>query len=169
MCGGQAWLIVVIFWHGFHGLHGFWLGGIQLHPFGYMPRHLKRGITGRNITVMVRRIDTYQGFKRLKVKGERSNASLRLCPASSIFGFPHHCRYLNVFTDDPGLKSLSQTRLPQNAICGVSGFNLLIDHETNSRNWAIPYLMVTLSLPFKVTTYLTQIFLQCFGVISHFG
>ena len=62
-------LLPLFFWHGFHGLHGFWFGGIQLRPFGYMPRHLKRGITGRNITVMVRRIDTYQGFKSQLPKG----------------------------------------------------------------------------------------------------
>ena len=62
--------ISLFFWHGFHGLHGFFsFGGIQLRPFGYMPRHLKRGITGRNITVMVRRIDTYQGFKSQLPKG----------------------------------------------------------------------------------------------------
>ena len=47
----------------------FSFGGIQLRPFGYMPRHFKRGITGRNITVMVRRIDTYQGFKSQLPKG----------------------------------------------------------------------------------------------------
>jgi len=58
--GGQAFLIVVIednyfffFWHGFHGLHGFWFGGIQLRPFGYMPRHLKSAAWGQASLVVV--------------------------------------------------------------------------------------------------------------------
>ena len=54
----------------FHGLHGFFsFGGVQLRPFGYMPRHLKKGILEVISLLWFGRIDTYQVPKSQLPKG----------------------------------------------------------------------------------------------------
>ena len=54
----------------FHGFHGsFSFGGVQLRPFGYMPRHLKKGILEAISLLWFGRIDTYQVPKSQLPKG----------------------------------------------------------------------------------------------------
>jgi hypothetical protein len=56
------------------------------------------------------------------------------------------------------LEFLGQTRLLQNCICGVPGFDMFINHKSDSRIGAVPNLVIAPSLSFEFATCLTQMF-----------
>ena len=56
------------------------------------------------------------------------------------------------------LEFLGQTRLLQNCIRGVPGFDMLINYKSDPRNGTVPDLVIAPSLSFESTACLLEMF-----------